>query len=392
MVKLFPSILLSLVLFTLLSCSTREKAVPSAPAAETAPLSQQAAQAKPAWESNWEKTLREAKKEGIVSNYTLWRPEVRNALVGAFKDKYGINLEFTSFGRGAELLAKVQAEKRAGIYAADVFGAGATTLLASMKPVGVLGNVKASLVLPEVVETKYWMNNESAIVDKVDSTTFAMIGTVIRTVVYNTDMVKEGEITSYMDLLKPQYKGKITLNDPTVTGAGNAVIYHILYNLWGQEKTADFLRRLITEQEVVIQRDNRIHMETVARGKYAIALAPLPDLIAEFMEVKAPIKIALVEEDNRLTSAAGAMGVPTQFAHPNAAVVFINWLLSKEGQTVFSKAWGNPSMRTDVPTTGIDPLFVPEPSKKYYSQTEDEVKLRGEALEWSRKLMESAKR
>lgn len=391
MMKWFLASMLSVLIITLFSCTTREKAVPPSTGADIVKPSGEAAQVKAPWETRWEKVLADAKKEGIVSNYTLWRPEVKNELVRAFKEKYGINLEFTSFGRGAELLAKVQAEKRAGIYAVDVFGAGATTLLASMKPVGVLGSIKPALILPEVIEPKYWRGNEIAIVDK-DSTTFALIGTVIRTVVYNTDLVKEGEITSYWDLLKPQYKGKITLNDPTVTGSGNAVIYHVLYNLWGEQKTAEFLKRLIIEQDVVIQRDNRIHMETVAKGKYAIALGPLPDLIAEFLDVKAPIKIALVEEDNRLTSAAGALGVPTQFAHPNAALVFINWILSKEGQTVFSKVWGNPSMRSDVSTEGLDPLFVPDPSKKYYLQTEEEVKLRGDALDWSKKIIDSVRK
>ncbi len=391
MIKLFFALYIPFVVLSLISCAAGEKSGLPAPGTEIAKPAGEFAPSQAPLEERWGKILVAAKKEGIVSNYTLWRPEVKTALVQAFKDKYGIALEFTSFGRGAELLAKVQAEKRAGIYMVDAFGAGATTLLASMKPVGVLGSIRPALILPEVTEPKYWLGNEIAIVDK-DETTFAMIGTVIRTVVYNTDLIKEGEITSYLDLLKPQYKGKITLNDPTVTGSGNAVIYHVLYNLWGPEKTSDFLKRLITEQDVVIQRDNRIHLESVVRGKYAIALGPLPDLIAEFQEVRAPIKIAIVEEDNRLTSAAGALGVPTQFAHPNAATVFVNWLLSKEGQTVFAKAWGNPSMRSDVSTEGIDPLFVPVKGKKYYLQTEEEVRLRGEALEWSKKIIESTKR
>lgn len=386
---LFTSFM-ALAVLAVFACRTAEKAA-APPTPEIAKTAKEAAPARAVWEGTWEKIVSEAKKEGKVSNYTLWRPEVRNALVQAFREKYGIALEFTSFGRGAELLAKMQAEKRAGINAVDVVGAGATTLLASMKPAGVLGDIRPSLILPEILEPKNWLENAVPVVDK-DGTTFAMLALVIRTVVYNTDMVREGEITNYMDLLKPQYKGKITLNDPTVTGAGNAIIYHILYNLWGEQKTAEFLRRLILEQDVVIQRDNRIHMESVARGKYAIGFAPLPDLVAEFEEVKAPIKIAIVEEDNRLTSAAGALGVPTQFAHPNAAKVFINWLMSKEGQTVFVKAWGNPSIRLDVPTSGLNPLFVPVPGKKYYLQTEEEVELRGKALDWSKKIIESAKK
>jgi len=36
--------------------------------------------------------------------------------------------------------------------------------------------------------------------------------------------------------------------------------------------------------------------------------------------------------------------------HPNAAKVFINWLLSREGQEVFSRAMGQPTRRLEVDT------------------------------------------
>jgi ABC-type Fe3+ transport system substrate-binding protein len=50
----------------------------------------------------------------------------------------------------------------------------------------------------------------------------------------------------------------------------------------------------------------------------------------------------------------GSMVLPSQPPHPNAARVFVNWLLSREGQTVFQRAVNTPnnseeSLRTDVP-------------------------------------------
>ncbi|MDZ4246646.1 MAG: hypothetical protein U1D67_05975, partial [Dehalococcoidia bacterium] len=76
---------------------------------------------KPEWQQKWETTLAEAKKEGKVNMYALWGQEPRAALSQAFRDKYGIDVEFTSFSRGSEMLAKVQTENSAGLNIADVF-------------------------------------------------------------------------------------------------------------------------------------------------------------------------------------------------------------------------------------------------------------------------------
>ena len=54
-------------------------------------------------------------------------------------------------------------------------------------------------------------------------------------------------------------------------------------------------------------------------------------------------------------------------AHPNASLVFINWLLTKEGQTIFQKVYGTPSARLDVDMTGIDPAFIPQEGEKLIS-------------------------
>ncbi len=341
----------------------------------------------PDWQQKWDATVAAAKKEGTVSIYALWTPEVRNALTQAFKEKYGIGLEFTPFSRGSDLLAKVQAEQRAGLYNADVFGAGNPTLLTVMKPENVLGSLKPMLILPEVLDGKGWRAGQVPYTDDLGDA-LSLIGVTVRTIAYNTEQVKKGDITSYTDLLKPQYKGKITMNDPSVTGAGNAVMSHLSDAVWDQARAADFLTRLIKDQQLSIERDNRIQMENVARGKYAIALAPLPDEVARLKALGALVDYAIVPEDNRITAGAGAIGVPSKLGHPNAAVVFVNWLLTKDGQTVFAKTWGNPSTRADVSVEGIDPLLVPVPGQKYFAEAESALISRGKWLELAAKIMQ----
>lgn len=323
------------------------------------------------WEQKWETTLAKAKKEGTVTIYTLWAPNVRTALNENFKKKYGISLEFSSFSRAEELAAKVQREQSAGLYIADVFGCSNSSLLVSLKPLALLGPTRPMLILPEVLEPKAWSGGGLPFTDKA-TLAFSMIMNAARLVVYNTNLIKQGEVTTVKDLLKNQYKGKITLNDPTVSGAGSALMAHLGFHLWGDAEAMDFLRRLIKDQEAVIQRDNRLQIETVARAKYALALGESPSVVDEFIKAGAPIKLASVKEDNRASASHGAFGVPTKFAHPNAAVIFLNWLLTKEGQSVFATTFGQPSTRIDASREGLNPDIIPVPGEKYFISDNEE--------------------
>ncbi len=369
----------------LAACAQGSQATPTAEVKKpvtTAPTGANPTQAASA-DQKWNNLVAEARKEGSLALYGNWRPETIAAISQPMKDKYGVNIEYSPFARGSDLLVKVQAEQRAGLYNADVFGIGNPTLLTVMKPEGVLASLKPLLMLPEVLDPKGWRAGAVPFTDK-DGLALSMIATVMRGVVYNTSLVKDGEITGYLDLLKPRFKGQVSLNDPTVTGSGNAGIAHLGYSAWGEAATVDYLKKMLKDQGMVVERDNRIHMESVAKGKYAVGLIPLPDLLALFLQEKAPIKVAQVKEDNRLSSAAGALGVPTRLAHPSAATVFINWILTKEGQSAFARSFGGPSTRADVSTDGIDPLFVPTPGLTYLSETEDVLAARVKWAELSK--------
>jgi len=80
------------------------------------------------------------------------------------------------------------------------------------------------------------------------------------------------------------------------------------------------------------------------------------------------------------------LGVPSQLSHPNATRVFVNWLLTKEGQTLFSQSFGNPSSRADVSTKDFNPLLVPVAGKKYYTEL-DALAHRAKWLGIAKKVM-----
>lgn len=60
-----------------------------------------------------------------------------------------------------------------------------------------------------------------------------------------------------------------------------------------------------------------------------------------------------------MSSGPGSVALFNKAAHPNAARLYLNWLLSKEGQTEFSKGSGRPSLRLDVPRDHVTPLALP---------------------------------
>ncbi|MBI4332800.1 MAG: extracellular solute-binding protein [Chloroflexi bacterium] len=361
------------------------------PAAQTGPAAAAGAaeSGKGGWQEQWNGLVAEAKKEASLTIYSMWTSEVRTALTRAFREKYSIDLEFSAFGKGEELAVKFEAERRAGLHLADVFGVGGTTMFSYMKPQGMLGPMKPLLTLPEVLDPKVWMGGAIPFYDK-DGQTLALIGSAIKTVAYNTDLVREREITTYKDLLKPQFKGKITMLDPSTSGASSLI--HAGQNLWGEAEVVDFLRRLIKDQEVVITRDNRLHIESVARGKYAVAFAPSQTTLPVFIKAGAPLKMAPVVEDNRLSGSSGAMGISPRPAHPNATAVFLNWLLTKEGMSIFATSYGNPSTRLDASTEGIDPALIPVPGQKYFLETEEWMQVKDRWMEIFGRVMKETAR
>lgn len=335
------------------------------------------------WQAEWEKTLAAAKQEGEVMIYTTLGGETRADLTRTFREKFGISLEFVT-GRGEELAQRLFTERRAGLFGADVILGGGTTLVVVMKPEGVLESVEPLLFLPEVVDPKAWQGNKMPFADK-DKTAFGMIAAVQRYVLRNTDMVKEGEITSYNDLLNPKWKGKMVMRDPTITGTGSAMLAHMAAELWDMEKTRQWMREMV-KQEPVITRDARMQVEWVARGRYPVGIATRIEDTAAFIREGAPLATVKLREGVKVGPGSGALGVPSRRPHPNATKLFVNWLLTREGQTVFVKGFGNPSARMDVPFTGPPAIFALDPGEKIFLEEEEEILLREKMMEVGREI------
>lgn len=361
--KSFTLLFALLLTFFAFSCATRSSPAPAekAPAAGAKETTGGGVAVKEEWEAKWESALRAARKEGVVVVYSSSVGPSIKEMTPLFDKKFGINIELIS-ARGAELTVKLFQERKAGLFLADVVLTGMNNFYNETKPGGASIPMDEALILPEVLETKNWYGNGLPWGDT-DHQVFMSYAFPNNTLAINSNLMKADEIKSYNDLLDPKWKGKMVMNDPTVAGVGSksfSVIGYQILNL-------DFFRQL-AKQEPVITRDQRQQVEWLAQGKFHILLFPRPAPMMEFKRAGAPVAyVPTPKEGTYLSVGGGNISLINRAPHPAASRVFLNWFLSKEGQTMITAIEGAQSARVDVPTDQLDPLLVRQPGVKYFT-------------------------
>jgi len=332
---------------------------------------------KTGWQAEWDKLIQAANKEGEVVIFAQAEPVTRNNLIEGFNKTFpGIKVEYTGMG-GSAIAARITAERRAGLYTVDLDIHGTTTALAQLRSFAI--PIKPLLILPEVKDPKYWWGNKLDFSDEAEEINLVMVISINPGVGINTDLVNPQEFTSWWDMTKPKWKGKIIAHDPRYAGVGlaSATFWYL-----HPELGIDFIKAFAANQPVLSQ-DRRLIVESVARGKYAIALGPADAFLDEFVDLGMPIRMTNMLKEGTFESAGWASLVAMDKApHPNARTVFLNWLLGKEGQTILSKSAGYASRRLDVPTDHLKSWAIPDPNVNYLpSHKEKYVNMRDEIVQ-----------
>jgi iron(III) transport system substrate-binding protein len=312
----------------------------------------------PAWQAQWERVLQAAKQEGVVSLLGTTGVEVRDALTLPFEKAYGIRVDYFG-GSGSEQATRVSAERRAGKYAWDIFVGGTTTGFSSLIPIKAFDPLDPALILPDVKDPKNWRGGGIEFVDP-GRQMVVMTPTHRVILIVNSSAVDPNSIKSYKDLLNPKWKGQIATDDPRRSGPGQASFTFFYLH---PELGPDFIRAL-ARQEPVVFRDPSQLINLVGQAKYPILIGPRDTMLADALKRGLPISIvnpSLVREGSDISSSSGNVAMFNRPPHPNAAKVYVNWLLSKEGQTHHARALDTVSSRLDVPHDHAEPWKVPQP-------------------------------
>lgn len=285
-----------------------------------------------------EKILEGAKKEGQVTVYSsMIVDQALRPLVDGFQAKYPFMKPQYVRDDPPQQLQKIMAEHRAGRMVADVLES--TGLEVPVRA----ANINQPFWSPEI---------EAYPKDRIDpENMWAPTRSSYLGACYNTNLVKPGDLPkSYEDFLDPKWKGKIAWSS-TVIGA--MLFITGVRNFMGEEKAYAYLKKLATQDVAPIASANRVVVDRVMAGEYALCLDAFlhhPIISARKGAPVAPLPLEPV-----LTVVSSVM-LPRAQPHPYAAMLFIDYFLSKDGQARLQAADYFPAHPAVPPSPDLDKI------------------------------------
>ncbi|MEK7354506.1 MAG: extracellular solute-binding protein, partial [Chloroflexota bacterium] len=331
--KLLQGILSGLIFLTvgIVACAPQSAPATSVPTpAASASVSVPASNLPPltSQDAAWAKVIEAAKKEGKVSIYSYnLVGDIGLTVAKAFKDRFGITVDIIT-GRGAEILERVKTEKRLDKLTADIHD-GTPVFAIAMKTEGL--TVGLADQLPVFRETGVWRASVFGI-DTTDKHVAAM------TLQYRGPWINTREVMpkdvpeAWRELLKPQWKGKMMLTDPTTSGGPQQVFVPMI-----REKIIDdnYLIALY-QQDLLFSSSSQDEGRMLARGERAISILASSATYFRYVAEGAPIK-AIDMKDGVVLVLGPGMVAFNGGPHPNATKLFFNWFFSSDGQAVWTK-------------------------------------------------------
>ena len=317
-------------------------------------------------DKEWQDALSAAKKEGKVVVAGSPDPVMRNEIIPRFTARFGIPVEFIA-GRSSQIVSRVATERSAGLYSVDVYLAGPDTTANELYNDKIIDPLKPLLVMPEVADGSKWKTGKVWFADPEERFVARPFSSVASLLFINTDQVTAEEMRSYKDLLNPKWRGKISTEDPTTTGAGaNAAARS--YVQIGEE----FVKGLYIDQKTVRTRERRQMSDWLARGTQPICLNCREDDVRPL--IKDGFKILEIFElsgvPGTINGSPWMLSVANKAPHPKAAQVFANWILSKEGLEIYARGYGSATLRTDIDESFLNPANLPKKGVKYFDDTD----------------------
>ena len=320
-------------LIATVSLKRRLRCLPIAACAVLAtPISVPAAEVSP-------ELIAKAKQEGQVMYYTdLIVDQVVRPMTAAFERKYGIKVSFTR-GDSQVNSTKLLNEYKAGRVLADVFG-----LTSGMEILMEAGAVRQFTSangeeLPAHYRdpNRYWVASHIYVMEPG----------------FNTTLVPAGQRPkTYDDLLAPYWKDKMVWKMNDMSG-GPGFIGNILTSM-GEERGMDYLRKLSGQRIKMVNASARALLDQVIGGEYPMALQIFNHHAAISAEKGAPVDWVRLSP---ATVNPALLGLPKNAPHLNAGLLYIEFMLSPEGQQILQKANYLPA-RPDVPP--LTPDLIPE--------------------------------
>jgi iron(III) transport system substrate-binding protein len=310
----------------------------------------------------WDSILAAARTEGKVVVSGPPDPGASTTLPDAFKKFSGIDMEYLA-GNSSQLASRIQSERAAGQYTIDVSLSGADTVYGTFLANGWLAPIKPILMLPENVDGKLYRTGEPWFRDPQKQMVMQIFNSATNQLLsLNTSIASPDEFKDSSSLLDPRWQGKMCTYDPGVNGAGIATASAVYVT-----KGKDYATQLYKGQGVVLSRDYQQVADWVAHGSYPIGIGVTHQYLAQYYQAGIPLKEMNVPDiPQTLAGGFGLVNLWNNAPHANAAIVFVNWIASKDGISVYAPLDNGVPVRNDVDPTWVTPDQVPQPGGEYF--------------------------
>ena len=289
-----------------------------------------------------------AKQEGTVVLYTSLAPTESKPFAEAFEKKYGVKVELWR-ALSDKVLQRVVTEAQARRNAVDVVETNGPEMeaIAQEKILAeVYSPYLADLPAGGIPAHRTWYP---------DRLNFFVVG-------YNTQKVKRDELPkTYEGFLDPKWKGRIGIE------ATDSEWMAALVKQWGEAKGMDYFRRLAA-MKPDMRKGHVLIAQLVATGEVPVCLTCYNANIESLKKKGAPIDLAPVQP---VIARPQGIGVARDAPHPAAALLFLDFVLSPEGQKLYESMGRVPastkvkSHLNDFPFVMTDPGTILRESQKW---------------------------
>jgi len=256
-----------------------------------------------------QRLLAGAKKEGGLTLYSTMTLEDAGPLLAGFEKKYGVKVTMWR-GINQKLVQRALAEARAGKFSVDVYEGSGHGM---------------EILHREALLEKFWSPAFGDIPQEAfprhgyyapDNLLFFVMG-------YNTKLAKAEDVPrSYEDLLQPRWSGNFGIE------ASDVIWFAAVAKAMGEEKGLAYFRKLAA-MKPQIRSGHTLMTELVAAGEIPVVLTLYNQAVDKLKERGAPIDWKPLPP---AFGRADGIGVAKQAPHPHAALLFVDFVLSPEGQ------------------------------------------------------------
>jgi iron(III) transport system substrate-binding protein len=306
-------------------------------------------------QGEWQRTLDKAKTQKLIVNNQ--GNAAFDAAFDAFTKKFGIKVEST-VTRPSAAITRIQTEQKNNLYLADVWWAITGIMTSVASPGGLFEPFEKYLIVPEVRDVSNWRHPDYIYGDR-NRAVFIHTHELSFTVLRNRDVIPDLKIDSYDALMDKRLKGKIAIRDASYPNAGSYALAPLY-----KSKGAEFLTKFLKEQEPRVFENPEQLDNSLIRGASALAIGGQNSSLSQCRKDGGCKNIDQVE---RFASASSrGLAIFKNPPNPEAAKIFVNWILSKEGQELLIREWpkanttGAVSMRKDVAPAPGHEEYLPD--------------------------------